>query len=63
MPTLSQERKLLESSKEQNFFATTLTFLKMEGPGWWLAGAALSSGAMVGSIGLGAYLGLESLWI
>jgi len=63
MSTISQERKLIEASKEQNFLASTLTFLKMEGPGWWLAGAAISSGAMVGSIGLGAYLGLESLWI
>jgi Mn2+/Fe2+ NRAMP family transporter len=63
MANLSQERKLLEASREKNFFSTTVTFLKLEGPGWWLAGAAVSSGAMVGSIGLGAYLGLESLWI
>jgi len=63
MATISQERKLLEATREKNFFSTSLTFLKLEGPGWWLAGAAISSGAMVGSIGLGAYLGLESLWI
>jgi len=53
MATLSQERKLLDPSNKSSLPATLFSFLKIEGPGWILSAAAIGTGVLAGSIGLG----------
>jgi len=63
MATLSQERKLLDPSNKSSLPGTLFSFLKIEGPGWMLSAAAIGTGVLAGSIGLGMFLGLEAIWI
>ena len=63
MATLSQERKLLDRTQQSSALGGFLSFLKIDGPGWQLSAAAISTGVLTGSIGLGMLLGLEAIWI
>ena len=63
MATLSQERKLLDRTQHSSALGGFLSFLKIDGPGWQLSAAAISTGVLTGSIGLGMLLGLEAIWI
>ena len=58
-----KEARVLEKGNSQGTFSKYLTFTKINGPGMWLALAALSAGSLIGSLGLGQRLGTEGLWV
>jgi hypothetical protein len=63
MPTASQEADIIESSRKGGMAKSFFAYAKMDGPGWWISGASLSAGTLMGSIGLGLRLGPDALWI
>ena len=58
-----KEARVLEKANSLGTFAKYFTFTRINGPGMWLALAALSAGCLVGSLGLGQRLGTEGLWV
>jgi len=59
----SKEANLLEKAQGRGGIHKFIGFSKISGPGIWLALAALSAGSLVGSIGLGQWLGAGGLWV
>ena len=59
----SKEANLLEKAQGRGGIHKFIGFSKISGPGIWLALASLSAGSLVGSIGLGQWLGAGGLWV
>ena len=58
-----KEATILEKANAQGGIKKVLIFSKISGPGIWLTLAALSAGSLIGSLGLGQWLGTEALWV
>lgn len=58
-----KEATILEKANAQGGINKVLIFSKISGPGIWLTLAALSAGSLIGSLGLGQWLGTEALWV
>lgn len=58
-----KEATILEKANAQGGIIKVLIFSKISGPGIWLTLAALSAGSLIGSLGLGQWLGTEALWV
>ena len=58
-----KETTILEKANAQGGIKKVLIFSKISGPGIWLTLAALSAGSLIGSLGLGQWLGTEALWV
>ena len=58
-----KEANILEKAHAQGGIKKVLTFSRISGPGIWLTLAALSAGSLIGSLGLGQWLGTEALWV
>lgn len=58
-----QEGKILDKAVNAGFFAKLFLYSKLNGPGTWLCLLALSAGSLVGSIGLGQFLGTDGIWV
>lgn len=58
-----KEATTLEKANAQGGINKVLIFSKISGPGIWLTLAALSAGSLIGSLGLGQWLGTEALWV
>ena len=58
-----KEANILEKAHAQGGIKKVLIFSRISGPGIWLTLAALSAGSLIGSLGLGQWLGTEALWV